>query len=469
MQNLVSGLKRTINPLRGLYHLKLENALLALENRLLFKPFRWSTAQNVSHIVVRRDGNIGDAILALPALQRIRQAYPDAVITVLTTSAYLGPLKVDQLPTIDEVLCLFPNLVNHYVTYKPQDLMASQGIQQLQKKLLAHGPLELFIDLPYCIQRYGLARKTMWLARQLGFHQAIGFEVLFPSILKEAYAQRFSSRIEKSSAWHESVLRRCGFPDNMVLTNPQNHTPMYSGRFEALLSRFALDAKQPVMVINAGAKIPIKFWPASHFTSLIEMVYVNNPLMQFVLLGSQTEIELNQGIVDDVLKQYPGVSIRNLAGLLTVGESLFFVAGALGVVSNDTGTAHMAGLFNVPVVIPSSGQYHAPLWHPMGSNYRVLQHEMACTGCYQDVCPLPEQQCLLSITPGQVLAALTALIQALETQDREPLLTEGGKFGLSSQLDSHQIKGTGQKLHNLRVFDVVKHMLALTTVFYKPL
>ena len=64
-----------------------ERFLIKLLRRILFSKFNIDIHGNqVHHIVVYRVGNLGDTIIALPALKAIRHTFPDSTITLVTSS-----------------------------------------------------------------------------------------------------------------------------------------------------------------------------------------------------------------------------------------------------------------------------------------------------------------------------------------------------------------------------------------------
>src|SRR5207253_1027870 len=113
------------------------------------------------------------------------------------------------------------------------------------------------------------------------------------------------------------------------------------------------------------------------------------------------ERELNTEIAHEL----PG-KVLNLAGQLNIGETWSLLHCATAVLSNDTGTMHMASLLHKTTFTPMSGQYPAPLWHPPGSGIRIFSQAVACAPCFKDRCPLPQQLCLTEIVPTRVADAL---------------------------------------------------------------
>ncbi len=160
-------------------------------------------------------------------------------------------------------------------------------------------------------------------------------------------------------------------------------------------------------VFAPGAEFgPAKRWPALHFAGLAGLL--DRPA---VLLGSAKEAALCDEIVGAA---GPGRCIA-LAGRTSLEDAFALIAAARAVVSNDSGLMHVAAAFGVPqvAVFGSSSPRHTP---PLNGRAGVLwlkddpsyQPPLDCSPCFQRECPLGHTRCLYDITPGQVLALLSA-------------------------------------------------------------
>lgn len=357
---------------------------------LSFKPLQHDS---VRHIVVYRVGNIGDTVVAIPALTAIRQAFPEAAVTILTSSG------IKELPGAAMVLEAFPGLVSRIVSYLPQEAKSSHGLKRLRANVMESGPVDLFIDLPVSLQTLRRGLQELFLARVLNTHSAFGFELALPSVFRPAYSRRFPERIPKTVDWLESIVRR-----NLGIT--AETTPLAFFRPDNSLDWpvLGVNPERPILAVNAGAKLDIKRWQPEAFSATIREIMENLPGTQVVLLGNAGEKALN----DEIANGMNGVV--NLAGKLTLSQTWALLSQATAVLSNDTGTMHMAGLLNKPVYTPMSGQYPAPLWHPPGQDFIPFREHVTCSPCFKDACPFPDQPCLKGIAPSSVIPALLSKI-----------------------------------------------------------
>lgn len=145
-----------------------------------------------------------------------------------------------------------------------------------------------------------------------------------------------------------------------------------------------------------SAAYPLKRWPLEHFAELIRQ----NPNSKFVVLGGPGDkflAELEAAAPDRVL---------NLAGKLTLTESVGLLQKARLLVSNDTGVLHMGEQLGLPTVALMGP---APFGFPSRPSTKILERDLACRPCSkhgQGPCVNPEfQKCLRDITPRDVARA----------------------------------------------------------------
>lgn len=166
---------------------------------------------------------------------------------------------------------------------------------------------------------------------------------------------------------------------------------------DAVLAQQGL-ARGSYVVMAPGAEYgPAKRWP--HFGGLAAIL--DRPV---VLLGSGKEAPL----CDAILAQAPQ-RCRNLAGRTSLLEAFALIAGAAGVVSNDSGLMHVAAAFGVPQValFGSSSPLHTPplnerariVWLKQDPDYRP---PLDCSPCFQRECPLGHFRCLDDVSPQRV-------------------------------------------------------------------
>jgi ADP-heptose:LPS heptosyltransferase len=80
-----------------------------------------------------------------------------------------------------------------------------------------------------------------------------------------------------------------------------------------------------------------------------------------------------------------------------------------GLLSVDTGLAHLAVAQKVPTVVLVTGGTPARFFPwPNAKHHLVLNIPTPCSGCH-DRCTLPEAECITHITPDEIVAAYARL------------------------------------------------------------
>ncbi|WP_037357681.1 glycosyltransferase family 9 protein [Amycolatopsis orientalis] len=103
----------------------------------------------------------------------------------------------------------------------------------------------------------------------------------------------------------------------------------------------------------------------------------------------------------------------DLSGRTTLPELAAVLAGAEAVVAPNTGPAHLAAAVGTPVVSLFSPVVPAARWAPFGVPAALLGDQHApCRGSRARTCPVPGHPCLDGIDPAEVVAAVEELAKA---------------------------------------------------------
>ena len=236
--------------------------------------------------------------------------------------------------------------------------------------------------------------------------------------------------------WFAGIPRRVGYRGegrwlllNRQLRNPGGRPPMVafyqalageprgvgaaadarpSLSFERAVLRAAANAAgvEPggYWVFAPGAEYgPAKCWPAGHYAELARRLHSSDGL-PVLLLGSGKEAALCQQIAEAA----PG-ACRVLAGLTSLMDAMALIAGARGLVSNDSGLMHVAAAFGIPqvAVFGSTSPEHTP---PLNPRAQVLwlkgELGLDCMPCFERNCRFGHTRCLSEVAPQRVETAL---------------------------------------------------------------
>jgi ADP-heptose:LPS heptosyltransferase len=166
------------------------------------------------------------------------------------------------------------------------------------------------------------------------------------------------------------------------------------------LAALPAGVEPPYVVLHPGTSVPARAWSPQRYRSLVDrLVELGH---RVVVTGGPGEEELTAFVAD-------GIAL-DLGGRLTVPQLAEVLALADAVVVGNTGPAHLAAAVRTPVVSLYAPTVPAVRWRPYGDRVVLLgdQHA-ACRDTRATVCPIPGHPCLDSVTPGEVVAAVTAL------------------------------------------------------------
>ena len=163
-----------------------------------------------------------------------------------------------------------------------------------------------------------------------------------------------------------------------------------------LLDKLGLTTTRPVAVLCPGAEYgPAKRWPVPYFAELAQ--HLRKQGYAVWLVGSSKDKEIGEKIT-----ALGNEACRNLCGATDLADAVTLLSCADLVVSNDSGLMHLAAALGRPMLAlygSSSPQFTPPL----SDQALVIKLDLPCSPCFKRVCPLGHFNCMLQLTPGQVI------------------------------------------------------------------
>ncbi|HUQ28714.1 MAG TPA: lipopolysaccharide heptosyltransferase II [Usitatibacter sp.] len=167
----------------------------------------------------------------------------------------------------------------------------------------------------------------------------------------------------------------------------------------ATLQTFGLTLDRPVAAFAPGAEFgAAKRWPARHFASLARTLGTRG--YQVWLFGSKKDAAITAEI-----DAAAGGTCLDLAGRTTLDQAIDLMSVASRVVTNDSGLMHIAAALDRPMAA-LFGSSSAAFTPPLSHRAVVISLRLSCSPCFKRECPLGHTNCLVTIQPETVLAAL---------------------------------------------------------------
>ena len=328
---------------------------------------------------------VGDVVMATPALDCLRQNYPDARIVGVVRSYVRG--VVEDGPWFDQIIAC--------------DDKTAKGFCKLVQAIRSLNA-DIAIVLPSSIRS--------------------ALTVHFGGV-KEIYGYRRNGRSSLLSGGPKPILAGNGIlPIPMVeyymeicrwlhLKIPEVIKPslflsdLLQEKGNQLLDSYEIKPDDLVIGMNPGAKFgSSKCWPPQYFAKLAEL-YAERWNSKILLLVGPGEDGIARSIVEAskvrIVNTGPDrVDLALLKHLIKRCRLL---------VTNDTGPRHYAVAFDIPVVVimgPTDPRYTvANLEKTI-----VLRHELDCSPCHKKKCPR-DHECMLMIKPEVVFQGSEKLLE----------------------------------------------------------
>jgi len=335
------------------------NFLLSRYKRGIFLPEK--TRLKPFRILIRSSNWLGDAVMSVPAVRAIKGGRPDAHVSVAVPEK-LAPLwKI--VSEVDEIIALPSKSV--FVTARLFRQKPPFDVAILFPNSL-RSALEVFLaDIPRRVGLTGHWRR--WL-------------------LNQGPRKTFSRGIVHQTYKYLELATTVG-----AKVTPQfpAANPIKSRRAQF---KFAL---------CPGAEYgPAKRWP--RFAEVTEKIAARFPV-RWILFGTPGD----ETVGLEIAKKLGGKCVNRI-GQTTLGELIDELSACDLLLTNDTGTMHLAALLRVPT-ISIFGSTEPLRTGPLGRGHRIFRHHVECSPCFLRECPL-DFRCMHAVTSAEVVGAIQNMI-----------------------------------------------------------
>ncbi len=172
---------------------------------------------------------------------------------------------------------------------------------------------------------------------------------------------------------------------------------------QQLAEDFSLNPNNKILALCPGAEFgEAKRWPASHYAEVAKIKLQQG--WQVLILGSKKDRP-----VAEEINQLAHNNCINLAGKTNISEAIDLMALANTIISNDSGLMHIAAALNknLIAIYGSSDPLFTP---PISTKAKIISLNMECSPCFKRECPLGHTNCLINITPQQVIDKMGIVI-----------------------------------------------------------
>lgn len=335
-------------------------------------------------LLVRSPNWLGDACMALPAIRSLKAGRPDLHLTILTPAKLKDLWKA--IPEIDDVIAI------------PAKASPWQVATILKQN--APSPLEPAFDAALLLPNSIRSALEVWLAK---IPRRIGRVGKKGKCRAWLINQPFPDEIEKQiheSEQYLAVARWLGAPEVKNRSETETETKPQNG--------LSFSKERLRIAIAPGAEYgSAKRWPADRFRTTMDLLSEKYSI-DWILLGTAAEETIAKEILS---KKFLG-HVENKIGSTSLAELIDILKTCDLLLSNDTGTMHLANVLAIPLVA-IFGSTDPTRTGPQGAHSHVVHHPVSCSPCFLRKCPI-DFRCMLKITPEEVVQAIEQTLEQIK-------------------------------------------------------
>ncbi len=295
-------------------------------------------------ILYIRTDRMGDVLMNLPAIHRLRQVYPKAWIALMIDHT-LADL-FNEHPDIDELVLVDPQRIKTSFRYR----------WDLRRRLRSARFDMAFVSNP--------DRRLHALVFFAGIRSRVGYDRKAAYFLNKKITVRETTQheIEKNMELVSPITGKAEYTTPKLVSGDKSRLTV-AGKVAGQGGRF--------VIVHTGTSNPRKRWPAEQVKGLCRLIQ-ESMKEGVVFVGGAEEREA----AEKIARELPGASL-NLAGELSLKEliALFKHPSAHTLVTVDSGPAHVAWMSGLPAVILYASDVAGSdpaRWGPRDQKSRVI-------------------------------------------------------------------------------------------------
>ena len=323
--------------------------------------------QAIQKILVVKLDHIGDCIMAFTAVRRLKQHFPTARITVLTSRASQSVWALEPSVAATIEFDFF-----HARSALGELKLSDEDWQKLTERLLPE-QFDLAVDL----RKHPETRSVL---QHTGARYVAGFDHrnLFPWLDVALDWGGDQTLVRKRQHVADDLVNLCD-AIAAACEDERASIPRPAGRLPASLTRrLERFAGRPLVCVHPIAGTETRQWPPSYFAAVIDRL-IQEEGARVVLIGGPGDTAVTEELIGQLRRPEGVVS---LIGEVPLDQLPGLLAAASLFLGNNSGPHHIAAGLGVPTVGVHSGTVDAQEWGPIGPAAVAITRDVMCAPCY---------------------------------------------------------------------------------------
>lgn len=350
---------------------------------------------SIKRVLVIEIANIGDVIMAMPVISALRTAFPSAKISMIVSPA-LKPLVEGA---VDEVFTYLSRFNTHHMRNHISFLDQIRKFFELRKERF-----DLVVEL-----RSDFLTLLLASFGKIKYRVDVSSKRLAPALAKLSCALKGNAYREQCPKHEVDVKANMLEEIGIIVADRQPKIYLKEEEVQdayRFLEQYNVSGNLAKIIIHPGALWIHRQWGLQNYAAVARRI-----LDKFdacvILTGSESERALADGISSltndtKIVNLVGQTSLRQLAAIIRISDL---------VICNDSMAGHIAGAVDTPAVVLFGAQ-DPRLFGPRGKHICIIRKPVHCSPCRQDLCLMPQANCMGRITVDEVFSAACGFMQS---------------------------------------------------------
>lgn len=355
---------------------------------------------DLRNILIFRIGHLGDTLVALPALWAIRNAFPDARLTLLSNVDTRNPHYLSAKNVLPQT-----GLIDDWISYPTGMTKVGSAAAFTRLSLdLRRRKFDAAIYLMPRIRTSEQIDRDVLFFKLSGVRKVIGTAYLRQNSLSLTIPKP-TPVVEPESEYLLKCLSFEGMPigdisaSELLLTKDEISSA--EGWFESHTPKNLRE--KALIAVAPGSKWESKIWSEERFSDVVGRLIADNSCYP-IIFGGAEDREKGKRLI---AKWKSGA---NAAGELSIRESAALLRNCQLYLGNDTGTMHLAAAVGTPCVAIFAAVDWKGRWLPSGDRNHIFRKTVECEGCHTPDC-FNHKKCLDLIETDEVYSVCVATLK----------------------------------------------------------